>query len=339
MARPAAVGVVERDLHAVRELAPLEVAAAQADELRLRDRHALRLVRQIDRPLLDDAVDVIPPRVVIEQAVDRKFQLVVQTIEHSAHPARRLTGAVGENTVVLLPEFILVEPLPDGAFFDVEDKFGVALFELNDIRLDDRRDGVAAGAHPGAVDFVSLVFQDDIADHISPLIGEEMKLLAQRVEQNLAVFDDRVALPLVGEGRFLRRLDIVLEHIVQTTDARGFSHFDELFGAAGDQDGLHKALRLAQVEELAVGRALPHFEDAPGGVVADIRQRPRGDRDRRIPLSPDTPAQEVGQTPDTLEGPLILLGKVRHFGSFQKLGRFGLPARLRSRCGTWGALS
>ena len=54
------------------------VIGAQADELRVGDRHAPALEGEVDRSLLDHTVDVVPPGVTVEQAVDRQLQLVVE---------------------------------------------------------------------------------------------------------------------------------------------------------------------------------------------------------------------------------------------------------------------
>ena len=78
---------------------------------------------------------------------------------------------MGQNAVVLLPEFVFVEPPPDGVFFDVQDEFRVALFELNALRLDDRRNAVAAGAHPRAIDFVAAIDERDRAHHVAAFLG------------------------------------------------------------------------------------------------------------------------------------------------------------------------
>ena len=64
-----------------------------------------------------------------------------------AHAARRLAAAVGQDAVVLLPESVFVEAAPDRVLFDVQDELGSALLELHDVRLDDRRNAVPAGAH------------------------------------------------------------------------------------------------------------------------------------------------------------------------------------------------
>jgi len=44
---------------------------------------------------------------------------------------------VGEDAVVLDPELVFVEAPPDRVFFDVEDEFGFAVFELDNFGLDD----------------------------------------------------------------------------------------------------------------------------------------------------------------------------------------------------------
>src|SRR5262249_24718468 len=99
--------------------AALVILRADAEVLRIRHGHALRLIRQADRPLLDHAVDVVPPRVAIQQAVDRQSQLLIQTAQEPAHPARRLARALSPNAIMLLPESILIKTAPNRIFFDV----------------------------------------------------------------------------------------------------------------------------------------------------------------------------------------------------------------------------
>src|SRR5262249_51966697 len=137
------VCVVEIDFHAVRELAAVKILTPQADIPGLRDAHPGTFESQVDRALLDDAVDVVPPRVVIQEAVDRQLELGVQAMQQTPHAARRLPAAMADDAIVLLPELVLGKAAPDRVLFDMQDKFRVALFELNDIWLDDRRDAVA----------------------------------------------------------------------------------------------------------------------------------------------------------------------------------------------------
>ena len=139
--------LVELDLDAGLELASLVVVAAQAEKAGGRNRHPAGFVGQVDRSLLEDAVDVVSPRIVIEQAVDGQLQFVVQPVQHAPHAARRLAAAVSQDAVVLFPEFVLVEPPPHRVLFDVQDELGGVLLELHDLGLDDRRNAVAARPH------------------------------------------------------------------------------------------------------------------------------------------------------------------------------------------------
>src|SRR6185369_11320422 len=66
--RPFDVLFVQFDLHAGAELAAAVIQTAQSQVARLGDCHAARFVGKIDRSLFEHAVDVIPPRVVIQQA-------------------------------------------------------------------------------------------------------------------------------------------------------------------------------------------------------------------------------------------------------------------------------
>ena len=57
------------------------VDAAQADIAGIGHCHPLRLVGQIDRTLLDDAVDVVPPGIVIQKAIDGQVQFLVEPMQ------------------------------------------------------------------------------------------------------------------------------------------------------------------------------------------------------------------------------------------------------------------
>src|SRR5690606_22914116 len=131
--------------------------------------HPLALEGETHRALLDDAVDVVSPRIAIEQAIDRQLELIVQAPQQPTHAARRLAAALGQDAVVLLPEAILVEARPDRAFLDVQDELRVALAELDHARLDDRRDRVAAGAHAPKVNLVTVVDDRQVPDDLAAL--------------------------------------------------------------------------------------------------------------------------------------------------------------------------
>ena len=63
--------LVQFDLHTGTKLAALVIAAAQAEESGIRNGHAARFVRQVDRSLFDNAIDVVSPWIVIQEAIDR----------------------------------------------------------------------------------------------------------------------------------------------------------------------------------------------------------------------------------------------------------------------------
>src|SRR5439155_27259129 len=132
-------------------------------KFRIGNRQAFGIERETDAPLLDDAVDVVPPRVAIEQAINRQAVLFVEAPEQPSHAARRLAGALRQNAIVFLPKPVFVEAAPDRAFFDVEHEIRVNFFELKDVFLDDAGNGVPAGAHPAAVYFVAGVDEGDVA--------------------------------------------------------------------------------------------------------------------------------------------------------------------------------
>ncbi len=80
---------------------------------------------------------------------------------------------------MLFPEAVFVEALPDGVFFDMEDELGFDIFELDDFRFADGWDGVAAGAHFGAVDFVAVVDDGDVADHGAAFFGKDVEFFTE----------------------------------------------------------------------------------------------------------------------------------------------------------------
>ena len=157
--------------------------------------HAHRLVGEVDRALLHHRVDVEAPRVVIDQDVDRKLQLLVQAPHEPAHAARRLPSSVDDDALVLLPELVLVEAAPHGVLLDEEDVLGVALAELDRCLLS-TMDGTLQPPEPirAQVDGVAGVDDGESPDHRPLVRGEEVQLLAQRVDGDFEVLDDRVGL-------------------------------------------------------------------------------------------------------------------------------------------------
>src|SRR5690606_21448710 len=139
-------------------------------------------------------------------------------------------------------------------------------------------------------------------------VGEEVELLAQRVERDLQVLDDGVGLVLLLEGIDLRVPQRVLGHVVEVTDARGLAGLDELLARGCHEEGLHELPRLRDVEEGAFLGLLPHLDDLFPGVVGDVRQRPEGDLDPRILLLLDVADDGLGQSLDLGQG--LLRGRV-----------------------------
>src|SRR5215831_2194031 len=211
LARAFNVLIVQFDLHTGTELASLVINAAQTEKTGGWNGHSPRFIGEIDGALFEDAVDVVPPRIVIKQTIHRQLQLTMQPMQHAADAARRLSTSVGQNAIVLLPKFVFVEAAPDGVLFDVQYEFGRVLFELHDFRLDNRWDAVAAGAHSRAIDLIAAVHQCDGADHCTRVFGVEMKFFTHGVKRHLNVFDDGIALALRVERFFTRSFNRVLQ--------------------------------------------------------------------------------------------------------------------------------
>ena len=174
--------VVQRDLDVVTQTAAVVVLRPNADELRIGNRHALTLEGEVDRALLDHRVDVVPPRVAIEQAVDRQPELLVQAVQQAAHAARGLPGALGEDAVVLPSQKrSSLKRLQTVSFSTCRTKSASHFLNWMTSRLDDRRNRVAAGAHAPAVDLVAVVDERDVADHRPTLLREDVQLFAETV--------------------------------------------------------------------------------------------------------------------------------------------------------------
>ena len=182
---PFAVSILQRNGARLGiETAAFQINAAYAQEASFGYRHALRFVCQVDGTLLDNAVDVVSPRIVIEQTVNRQLEFIVQTIEQPPHAPCRLPGTVSQQTVVLAPKVVFVKALPNSGFFDVQYELCLAIFELYYFWLDDRRNAIASHAHIRAVDFARSrpprIHDRDIADQIAPLLCEQMQFFTQR---------------------------------------------------------------------------------------------------------------------------------------------------------------
>ena len=317
------VAVVEVDLDIVGEFAAVVVHGADAHELGVGDGQAFGLEGQGDRALLDDRVDVVPPGVAVEQAVDGQVVLLVEAVEQAADAAGGLAGALGEDAVVLFPEAVLVEALPDGVLFDVQDEVGLDVLELEDVGLADGGDAVAAGAHASAVDLVAVVDDGDVADHGAALLGEDMEFLAERAEGDLEVFEDGVGLGLVVEGFFLGALDGVQAGVEHAAEAGGLVLLDEVDDPVGVDQGLHELAGLAEVEELAGVGGVAHAEDAGLLVPLGVGRGPGGDLEGGLDIGEGGGDHAVGEAVDAPGGVLVAGGAVGGFGAGGVVGRGG----------------
>ena len=219
---------------------------------------------------------------------------------------------MGQNAVVGLPEFILVESLPNGPFFDVEYEFRFAFFELDHIRFDDGGDTVPAASHPGTIDFVPFVDDGDIADHIPFILGGQVQFFPERTKDHLDILDDRIALGLVVERFLFDPGDGAFEHVVETTNAVGFSLGNQLLRPAGDKHRLHETLRLGKVEQLPLRGFVPHFNDFFTLIEADVRKGPHRNIDDRVTLAIGDFRDPVRQLDDAREGLFVFVGKFGH---------------------------
>ena len=111
-------------------------------------------------------------------------------------------------------------------------------------------------------------------------------------EQDFDVLDDRIALLLIGERLFLGALDGVFQQVVETSDAGGLALLDQLRGPAGHEHGLHVALGLGEIEQLAAVGVAAHLDEpfapccsgrwtARGAGTSRWGSRPRGPPRRR----------------------------------------------------------
>lgn len=91
---------------------------------------------------------------------------------------------------MLLPEPVFIEAAPHRVLFNVQDKLGLALLELDHIRLGDAGDRVAAGAHPPTVDFVAAIDDGNVAHHRAAFFRVDVQLLPQRSERDFQVLQN-----------------------------------------------------------------------------------------------------------------------------------------------------
>lgn len=278
-----AILVVQFDRDIVLELTSLEVKASQADEFRVWNRHSHALKSKVDRALFDDAVDVVSPRIVVQEAEYRQFVFIVQSMEHASDASRWLAGAVRDDALVFFPESVFIEALPNRSLFDMQDEFGFAFFDAHTVRFDDARDGVASGTHSGGIEFVFAVDDHDRTGQRTLGFGVKMQLFSHRAGDDFQVLDDRVGFPLVFEGVFLGTVDGMFEHVVQTSDAGRFALANQPRATASNQEGLHIRTGLVQIEQFSPIRLAPHFDQSPLAIKMAIGQRARGDIQVGVP--------------------------------------------------------
>ena len=151
------------------------------------------------------------------------------------------------------------------------------LAERDDVLLDDGGHRPAARAHAAQVDGVAGVGDRDGAHHRALARGEQVQLLAQGVEGDLEVLDDRVGLVLLLEGVLARVADGVLGDVVEVADAGGLARVDQLLAGVADQERLHELLRHRDVEEVALLLLAAQLHQALLLAPLDVGQGAHGD--------------------------------------------------------------
>src|SRR5579871_3644976 len=99
-----------------------------------------------------------------------------------------------------------------------------------------------------------------------------MKFFPHRVERYLDILDDRIAFVLRIESLLAGSFDCVLEKVEQTADAGCLSLFDQLLAAGSNQNRLHVAARLGEIEKFPAVGSATHLNDAFGLVEFYVRQ-------------------------------------------------------------------
>ena len=120
------------------------------------------------------------------------------------------------------------------------------------------------------------------AHHRALARGEEVQLLAQGVQGDLEVLDDRVGLVLLLERVLAGVADGVLGDVVEVADAGGLARVDELLAGLADQEGLHELLRHRHVEEVALLLLVAELDQAPLLAPADVGEGAHGDVEERV---------------------------------------------------------
>ena len=142
--------------------------------------------------------------------------------------------------------------------------------------------------------------------------------LAYRCSSSRSASSDTSTSSMIGshsscvvERFFAGAFDRVLQQVEQTADAGRLALLDQLLAPAADQQRLHVALGLRQVEQLAAIRAAAHLDDAFRLVEPHVRQRPRRNLQMRRPAAVGGLHDAVGQAANGAEGFLVLGGQSR----------------------------
>jgi hypothetical protein len=186
--------------------------------------------------------------------------------------------------------------------------------------FDDRGDGVAALAEPGAVDAIAVVHEHHGADDGAGVLRAHVKLLAERRQRHLEVLDERVGLVLGVERVLVRALDGVLGPVVDLAERGREVRPLELGERVRHEHRLHELLRHRHVEERPGLLALAHLDQALALVEVHVRERADGDGDRRVLALLGGVDHQVGDPDELFLDRGRLLGFLRH-------GLLLLPAR------------
>ena len=201
----------------------------------------------------------------------------------------------------------------------MQNKLRRVLFELHNVGLEDRGNAVASRTHPRTIDLVAAVHQRDRTDHRPGVLCVKVKRLAHRVERHLHVFDDGIAFVLGVECLFAGALDRMLQQIKQASDAGCFSLLDQLLASGADQQRLHIAAGLGQIEQFAAILSAAHFDDSLRLIESHVGEGTRWHIDVGCPAAFGKLRNLVGEIADRAEGFLVFRreGGVGSFAFFR----------------------
>src|SRR5262249_8716632 len=143
---------------------------------------------------------------------------ICKSIAEPAHTSRRLPSTVQNDAFVFLPEFVLIQSVPNCTLFNQKNEVCRAFLELDHMIFNNAGNAPAAGADGTRVDRIAGIDECNLSCQLSLVVSKEVEFFADKVRCDFKVFDDHVGLILSSKCKFFGTRDWTFRHVEHIAD-------------------------------------------------------------------------------------------------------------------------